>query len=122
MGATEQLPAPRIPLKMDVEFRRSYARDGVTGQLRNISLSGAFLEHANTALTAGDKLSITFMVSGRVRKIHAAVVWSNTLGVGVKFIPSNNRDVQIVDDLMYFVENNREDRRTVMDSIFKQVS
>ena len=121
MGATEQLPAPRIPLKLDVEFRRSYARDGETGSLRNISLSGAFLENTNTTLKAGDKVCITFSVSGRVRKIHANVVWINRLGAGIKFNPHNNRDVQIVDDLMYFVESKREGRRTVLDSIFKQV-
>lgn len=121
MGATEQSPSPRIPLKLDVEYRRSYARNGDVGHLKNISLSGAFLEHSNGALRENDKLLITFTVSGRVRKIHACVVWTNKYGSGIKFAPANNRDVQIVDDLIYFVESKRENRRDVLDNIFKQV-
>jgi hypothetical protein len=57
-----------------------------------------------------------------MRKIHASVIWSNRFGAGIKFSPTNNRDVQIVDDLMYFVESKRENRRSVLDSIFKQVA
>ncbi len=121
MSTTEKNPAPRIPLKLDVEYRRSYARSGEIGHLKNISLSGAFLEHGNGVLKANDKLLITFIVSGRVRKIQANVIWSNRLGSGVKFAPTNNRDVQIVDDLMYFIESKRENRRDVLDNIFKQV-
>ncbi|MCM2281173.1 MAG: PilZ domain-containing protein [Bdellovibrionaceae bacterium] len=121
MGTPETSPAPRIPLKLDVEYRRSYARNGEIGHLKNISLSGAFLEHSNGSLKTNDKVLITFTVSGRVRKIHASVVWSNKYGSGLRFSPTNNRDVQIVDDLMYFVESKRENRRDVLDDIFKQV-
>lgn len=121
MSTTDKNPAPRIPLKLGVEYRRSYARSGELGHLKNISLSGAFLEHGNGVLKENDKLLITFTVSGRVRKVHATVIWSSKLGSGVKFSPINNRDVQIVDDLMYFVESKRENRRDVLDSIFKQV-
>ncbi len=121
MGTMERQPAPRIPLKLDVEYRRSYARSDDLGKLLNISLSGAFLEHDDGVLKGSDKLCITFKVSGRIRKIHATVVWSNQLGSGIKFQPSNNRDVQIVDDLIYFVESKRETRRSVLDTIFKKV-
>ena len=41
---TMKAPAPRTPLNLDVSFRRNYARQDVTGILKNISLSGAFLE------------------------------------------------------------------------------
>lgn len=122
MSEMEKLPAQRIPLKLEVEYRRSYARNGETGQLKNISLSGAFLEHDNGSLKDNDKLCITFKVSGRTRRIHATVIWTNRFGSGIKFMPGNNRDVQIVDDLMYFVESKRENRRSVLDSIFKQVT
>lgn len=122
MGTTDKNPAPRIPLKLDVEYRRSYARCGEIGHLKNISLSGAFLEHGNGDLKVDDKLLVTFTVSGRVRKVHATVIWTSKMGSGVKFEPTNNRDVQIVDDLMYFVESKRENRRDVLDDIFKQVS
>ncbi len=115
-------PAPRIPLSLAVEFRKSYARRPEVGQLKNISLTGAFLERNNMAFTPEDKLSLVFKVSGRTRTITARVIWTNSEGVGVQFIPENNRDVQIVDDLMYFVQNRRESRRNVLDTIFKKVS
>ncbi|OFZ19524.1 MAG: hypothetical protein A2Z20_06400 [Bdellovibrionales bacterium RBG_16_40_8] len=116
-------PAPRIPLLLEVEFRRNYARRGEKGQLKNISISGAFLEIPDKQLLVPrDKLLITLIVSGRERRIPAHVVWSSNLGCGIKFQPTNNRDVQLVDDLMYFVENSRSSQRQVLDSIFKKVS
>lgn len=88
--------------------------------MKNISLSGAFLEHELESLKSGDKLQITFKVGGRIRKVNAQVIWSNAVGSGVKFMPTNGRDVQIVDDLMYFVESKRKNRRSLLDDIFKQ--
>lgn len=117
-----QVPAPRTPLSLHVSFRKSYAREEAKGVLRNISISGAFLEFKNHSLRTNDKLQLTFEVSGRVRKIQALVVWVNSAGCGVKFQPANNRDVQIVDDLIYFVETSRTDKKSVLDKIFKKVS
>lgn len=122
MSETQQSPAPRIPLKLDVEYRKSYGRSTELGALKNISLTGAFLEHENETLKIDDRVCITFKVGGRIRKINAVIVWSNPSGAGIKFLPSNNRDVQIVDDLMYFVESKRENRRTVLDDIFKKAA
>lgn len=122
MSEVEQTPSPRIPLKLDIEYRKSYGRTGETGQLKNISLTGAFLEHENEELKSSDKVMITFKVGGRVRKINAQIIWSNGHGSGIRFLPTNNRDVQIVDDLMYFVESKRENRRSVLDDIFKQAA
>ena len=48
-------PAPRIPLKLDVEYRKSYGRSQEIGILKNISLSGAFLEHTNEEIKVEDK-------------------------------------------------------------------
>lgn len=118
--SNQEKPAPRVPLRLEVEYRRSYGRSTDYGHLKNISLSGAFLEHANNELKVSDKLAVTFKVGGRVRKINALIVWSNEAGSGVRFLPTNNRDVQIIDDLIYFVESKRENRRTVLDDIFKQ--
>ncbi len=116
--------APRIPLQLDVEYRRSYARRGERGRLKNISLSGAFLELKVTTgdVSPKDKLLVTILVSGRERRIPAAVIWTCESGCGIKFMPTNNRDVQIVDDLMYFVGDSRETQREVLDDIFKKVS
>ena len=121
MEDTLQVPAPRTPLNLEVSFKRSYARDETTGTLKNISITGAFLEFTGTPVRPNEKLNLIFVVAGRERKVAAQVIWSNSAGAGIKFMPLNNRDVQIVDDLIYYVENSRNDRRSVIDSIFKKV-
>ncbi len=118
---TELKPAPRIPLFVDIEYRKSYARQGSKGVLKNISITGAFLELPET-FTPRDKLVVVFQVSGRKRKVAARVIWVNQSGAGIKFEPVNNRDVQIVDDLMYFVNVSRDSRRDVLDNIIKKVA
>lgn len=115
-------PAPRIPLTLPIEFRKNYSRKADQGDLRNISISGAFLEHTAEDLYINDKINISFKVSGRERVLQGTVVWQNDKGSGIQFHPDNNRDVQIVDDLMYFVKNRRSKNRTVLDSIFDQLS
>lgn len=119
---SEQKPANRLPLAVKVEYRKTYARNCELGLLKNISLTGAFLQTHKSNLVSNDKLILTFNVSGRERKIQATVVWTNCLGCGIKLIPFNNRDVQIIDDLMYFIEANRENRRVLLDDIFKKVA
>jgi len=122
MSTPSTAPSPRLPLQMNIEFRKSYARQGGKGTLRNISLTGAFLETTTQELFPSDKLIITFVLSERVRRMTATIVWKNGNGCGVQFHPFNKRDVQIVDDLMYFVQNSRNGRRSVLDDIFHVVS
>lgn len=117
-----QTPAMRLPLEMDVEFRRSYARQPELGKLRNISISGAFLETEDKDFVPHDKIVLTINVSGRIRQLSAYVIWKGENGCGISFEPVNNRDVQIVDDLMYFVESKRQSRRHVLSDIFNKVS
>lgn len=119
---TENNPAPRTPLNIGVNFRKSYAREETGGTLKNISITGAFLTHSDSGLRPGEKLNLTFHVSGRERQVQAVVIWSNSFGSGVKFMPQNNRDVQIVDDLIYFVESKRTGTKTILDEIFKRVA
>ncbi len=114
--------AARIPLMLEVEYKKSYARIGEKGQLKNISVSGAFIEHENQKLGATDKVTLMLRVGGRERSVSASVIWSNSRGAGIKFLPTNNRDIQIVDDLMYYVESKRETRRNIVRSIFKHVA
>lgn len=114
-------PAPRTPLNLEVSFKRNYAREETKGTLKNISITGAFLEFAGGQVRANEKLNLVFVVAGRERKVAAHVIWVNSIGCGVKFNPTNNRDVQIVDDLIYFVENSRTDRRSLMETILKKV-
>lgn len=116
------VPAPRIPLQMHVEYRRSYGRQAQRGTLKNISLTGAFLETTSEELGSKDKLIIELVVSERRRKVAATIVWTNQYGVGLRFQPFNKRDTQLVDDLMYFVQNRREVRRSLLDDIFKNAA
>ncbi len=120
--SSQQAPAPRTPLLLEVSFRKNYARSETAGFLKNISISGAFLEIQNHDLSVDEKLHLTFEVASRKRKIAATIIWKNTLGVGIKFLPANDRDVQIVDDLIYFVESKRMGHRGILDGILKKVS
>lgn len=116
----DKVPSPRIPLQMQIEYRKSYGRQNVKGTLKNISLTGAFLETETVELAPEDKVVIEFVVSERRRKMIATIIWKNGAGCGIEFHPFNKRDTQIVDDLMYFVQNRREFRRSLLDDIFKQ--
>jgi hypothetical protein len=118
----DKVPSPRLPLQMPVQFRKNYGRQGVKGTLKNISLTGAFLETEHLELGPSDKLILELVVSDRRRKMAATIVWKNGKGYGVQFHPFNKRDVQIVDDLMYFVQDKRELRRNILDGIFKQTA
>lgn len=115
-------PAPRLPLQLPIEFRKNYSRKSDYGDLKNISLTGAFLIHQTDEIVVNDKINIHFKVSGRERILNASVIWLSDNGCGLQFHPDNNRDVQIVDDLMYFVKDRRTKNRNVLDEIFVQVN
>lgn len=114
-------PADRIPLRLPIEFRKTYARQQEKGGLVNISMTGAFLEHFTGDLEVNDQINIHFRVSGRERVLQATIVWKSNLGSGVRFSPDNQQDVQIIDDLMYFVKNHREKKKAVLHTIFSKV-
>jgi hypothetical protein len=85
-------------------------------------MTGAFIETNESHLHANEKIKVTFNVRGRVRQVNAAVIWTRINGVGVRFQPFNNQDTQIVDDLIYFIESQRNSRRSVLDTIFEVVT
>lgn len=114
-------PAVRFPLQFTIEYRHSYAREHDNGVLKNISLSGAFIESHHHRFQPSDKIKVTFKVGGRSRQIPATIVWTHPSGAGIKFGHGNNQDKQIVDDLIYYVENQRNTRRNVLNTIFDQV-
>lgn len=116
----DKIPAPRLPLHMNIEFRKSYGRQNAHGVLKNISLTGAFLETQTLELTPEDKVILEFVVSERRRRMPATIIWKNAHGCGIRFLPFNKRDTQIVDDLMYFVQSRRDFRRNLLEDIFKQ--
>lgn len=120
--SSENAVSPRIPLSVEIEFRKSYSRQGSPGLLKNVSLSGAFVETNDPKLEPNDKLQLWLTVGSRMRKINAEVIWKNITGVGVKFNHTNNRDLQIIDDLMYFAENKRLSQKGLLKDIFDKVS
>lgn len=115
-------PAPRTPINIEVEFKKNYARECNLGVFKNISLTGAFIQHQLIELKPGEKISVRFNVCGRLRNITAHVIWSNKLGSGVRFAPTNNRDSQIVDDFIYFAESKREGNKDVFGEILTKVA
>ncbi len=121
MEIANETPATRIPLMLEIKYRKSYARTMDLGQLKNLSVTGAFLEHSQP-MQENDKIQLLFTVGGRERTILAQIIWRGQTGSGVQFLPSNNRDIQIIDDLIYFVESKREARREIVAGIFKQAS
>ncbi len=112
----------RTSLFHDVKFRKTYARQNTPAILKNVSLSGAFMVYADTKLQAGDKVSIVLQISGRERNLQAQIIWSNERGSGLKFIPHTQRDVQIIDDLIYFVEEKKIDQKEILGDILKKVA
>jgi FMN phosphatase YigB (HAD superfamily) len=70
---TMKSPAPRTPLHLEVVFRRNYARTDTAGVLKNISLSGAFLELESHDFRQDEKVNLTFVVGSRERKISAQI-------------------------------------------------
>lgn len=122
MSEAATTPAQRVPLVLPIEFRKTYSRQSSKGGLLNISLTGAFLEHTPDGLDVNDQIHLHFKVSGRERVLQAAIVWKNSKGAGIQFNPENNQDVQIIDDLIYFVKTRRESRREVLNSIFGKLA
>lgn len=120
---TKNKPAKRLSLQQSISYKKNYARSSDFGTLKNISITGAFLNMENSEhLHIDEKLTLTFSVSGRKRQVSANVVWKSKQGCGLKFKPSNNQDIQIIDDLIYFVESKKENTKSVLDNIFNKVS
>jgi hypothetical protein len=115
-------PAKRIMLAVEVNYRKTYGRQDLKGKLINISLSGAFLKTADLDFNMSEKIHLTFSVGTRTRDLVAKVVWKNAHGMGLEFFHTNNRDVQIIDDLIYYIEESRQDRKQVLSQIFEKVS
>ncbi|AZZ36373.1 PilZ domain-containing protein [Bdellovibrio sp. qaytius] len=102
-------PAPRTHLELDVSVKRLWARKAMTASLKNVSLSGAFLELPVDGIFKGDMLKATFVIAKRERTIALKVVWKNEHGLGVKFMFDNHQDILMIDDLLYFAETRQFD-------------
>ena len=115
-------PAKRIMLAVEVNYRKTYGRQDLKGKLINISLSGAFLKTEDLDFNMSEKIHLTFSVGTRPRDLTAKIVWKNEYGMGLEFFHTNNRDVQIIDDLIYYIEESRHDRKQVLSQIFEKVA
>ncbi len=121
-----------FPAYLNVEYKKVYARDFTCGQLRHINNSEAYLStpsipsknpisrDSKKALKSQDKISIVLVLGERKRILQASVLSTDSRGARVKFHFLNNRDYQIIDDLIYFVEKAKESRRKKLHFIFDQ--
>lgn len=116
------LPAPRTRLNVAVIFRRKYAREDEKGCLKNISESGAFLAQTGDPLPMGSKVHIILDFLGHRREIVAEIIWSNTNGGGLRFLPNVGRDKLAVQDFIEYINEQKNSRNSTLDLIFKKVS
>jgi hypothetical protein len=125
METTNQIerrdPSPRFNVDLAFDFKRNYARQTNKAEVRNISLTGALIK-TEIPLKPSEKLNVYLTVSGRTRKVAAKVVWVGDRGVGVEFQPFNSRDLQIVDDIIYYATEKNSSTKSLFDSILNKVA
>jgi hypothetical protein len=121
MDNTKETPAQRFSIDFDLDFKCNYARDFNKAQIKNLSVSGALIK-TDVTLKPSEKINIFVRVSGRERKIPAQVVWISDRGVGIKFNHFNNRDIQIVDDLIYFATEKGLSTQELLQNILNKAS
>ena len=107
---------------LNVEYKKKYARHSKMGTLKNISNSEAYLLTKDDSffLNIKDEVSILFRLGERKRIVQASVISKDNHGIKIKFQFYNNKEYQIVDDLIYFIEKSKEERRQSLDFIFSQ--
>jgi hypothetical protein len=117
----QKFPSPRTKLNVPIIFRRKYSRSDEKGQLKNISESGAFLAQKGEPLLVGSKIHIMLDFLGNKRELMAQVVWSNSNGSGIRFLPNVGRDKVAVQDFIEFINEQKSTRHSTLDLIFKKV-
>ena len=117
----ELSPAKRFNVDLNFEFRRNYARQTNLAEVRNISASGALIR-TNQPLKPTEKINVYLSVSGRTRRVIARVIWVSEKGVGLEFQPFNNRDAQIVDDIIYYATEKTSSDKSLLDTILNKVA
>lgn len=118
---SESVPQPRHSIELALEFKRNYARQSAKAEVQNISLTGALIK-TTVSLKPSEKLNVYLTVSGRTRKVAARVVWVGDRGVGLEFQPFNNRDLQIVDDIIYYATEKNSSTKNLLDTILLKVA
>jgi hypothetical protein len=114
--------ATRHQISLELEFKRSYGRQSEKANIKSISINGALVQ-VDQPLRIGERLKVTLSVSDRVRKVPARVVYvGGEKEVGIRFEPFNNRDLQIVDDIIYFATEKSSTNRSLLENILSKVS
>ncbi|MBK9293645.1 MAG: PilZ domain-containing protein [Oligoflexia bacterium] len=114
-------PAERHNIDFDLDFKCNYARDFNKAQIKNLSVTGALIK-TDVALKPDERINVFVRISGRERKIPAKVVWIGERGAGIKFNHFNNRDIQIVDDLIYFVTEKGLSTKDLLQNILNKAA
>ena len=95
----------RTELHLEIMYKTIYGRTQKKAIFKNISHTGACLEMDDLDVRIKDHIKIQFTVADRLREIRAEVIWKTNTSCGVRFMPKNNQDVLIIDDLIYYVKN-----------------
>ena len=114
-------PAKRHRVELKFEFKRSYARQPAQAEVKNLSLTGALIK-IDQPLRPAEKISVFLAISGRTRKVNAEVIWAGDGVSGIKFLPFNNRDLQIVDDIIYYATEKSHSTKELLDTILNKVA
>jgi hypothetical protein len=114
-------PAQRFAVDISLEFRRNYSRNSDRAQVKNLSVTGALVK-TEMPLKLSEKINVFLTVSGRTRRVPAKVVWVGDRGVGLVFQHFNNRDLQIVDDIIYYATEKTSTDKSLLDTILSKVA
>ncbi|MEN0060075.1 MAG: PilZ domain-containing protein [Bdellovibrio sp.] len=102
-------------------MKLSYARERKTAVLKNISLTGAFVEFGQSPHEA-HKVSLLLTVAGYSRELTAKVVWMNNRGYGLQFALRNGRDVRLLEDFIECAEELQHQRLDCLSQVFKKIA
>ncbi len=100
-------------------FRPSYARKNYEGMLKHISPEGAFIETNLPKSTK--KLSITLSVANYQRKIDAEIMEHGPKGLNIKFTSLGNKDIQMIDDFMFFEKHNKKSKKNLLHYLLQKL-
>lgn len=103
-----------------VEYRCNYDRQTSLGTLENINLKGAFLRTSLPFDSTTEKILLTISLNKRKREIKANIVDRGKSGCAVEFLYVGKKGLQLIDDLIYFIEKITDKKKSLLHSIFEK--
>lgn len=97
--------APRIKVNYKIALKKLFSNNQDMVKIKNISMSGAFIEMSTEDFNTREMVGLNFVVSDRERVVQARIVWKSNEGIGVQFHPQNFQDQVIINDLIFFLQN-----------------